>query len=330
MTTVYTTNDMNEYSQVGGAAYTYDENGNMISAADVGGTTTYAYDQDNQLVGVTAPGEDYYTYEYNFIGYQVSSVQNGEQINNLIDPSGLGNVVGQFDVSNNVIDNYTYGIGLVSQVNVTGNAAYYEFDQTGNTVGINNAAGQYVNRYNYFPFGQGTTLTAALPNPFTFAGKYGVSTDRNGLVDMRNRSYDPTTGQFVENDPLGLSGGDINIRRLSQNDPIEYTDPSGLDFGFPTNLDPVFVPLINIIRPYIKGYNIGVSGGAGSGEQAASSLPRVGKCMGTMAWEPRPLESPEPSWQRHLSRKLAGQHSIVSLQEPDCQAWLVEPFPPTP
>ena len=32
VTTVYTTNDMNEYTQVGDTAYTYDADGNMISA----------------------------------------------------------------------------------------------------------------------------------------------------------------------------------------------------------------------------------------------------------------------------------------------------------
>ena len=52
VTTVYTTNNMNEYTQVGGTTYTYDLNGNMISATDASGTTTYSYNQDNQLVSV--------------------------------------------------------------------------------------------------------------------------------------------------------------------------------------------------------------------------------------------------------------------------------------
>ena len=133
---------MNEYTQVGGTTYTYDLNGNMISATDASGTTTYAYNQDNQLVGVTTPGGDDSTYIYDALGYQVSSIQNGLQVNYLIDPSGLGNVVGQFDSSKNLIAHYTYGIRLVSQVSSNRNAAYYDFDLTGNTVGITNAAGQ--------------------------------------------------------------------------------------------------------------------------------------------------------------------------------------------
>ena len=49
VTTVYTTNNMNEYTQVGGTTYTYDADGNMISATDASGTTTYTFNAQNQL-----------------------------------------------------------------------------------------------------------------------------------------------------------------------------------------------------------------------------------------------------------------------------------------
>ena len=39
--------------------------------------------------------------------------------------------------------------------------------------------------------------------------------------------YDPTMGRFLQEDPIGLKGGDANFYRYCRNDPINATDPSG-------------------------------------------------------------------------------------------------------
>ena len=44
---------------------------------------------------------------------------------------------------------------------------------------------------------------------------------------MGARSYDPTTGQFLTNDPSGLAGGDTNLRIYAGNSPLDLIDPSG-------------------------------------------------------------------------------------------------------
>ena len=81
------------------------------------------------------------------------------------------------------------------------------------TIGITGASGQYLNHYAYLPFGQATTTASELPNAFEFAGQWGVTSDSVGSEFMGVRSYDPATGQFAQNDPAGLAGGDLNIRR---------------------------------------------------------------------------------------------------------------------
>jgi RHS repeat-associated protein len=116
----------------------------------------------------------------------------------------------------------------VSRVAAGGAAAYYDFDLTGNTAGLTNTAGAYVNRYTYLPFGETTTQASALPNPFTFAGQFGVMSVGGGLFDMRARAYSPATGQFLSDDPTGLAGGDTNLRRYVANEPMTQVDPSGL------------------------------------------------------------------------------------------------------
>ena len=68
----------------------------------------------------------------------------------------------------------------------------------------------------------------AIANPFTFVGQLRRSSDGSGLYDMRDRSYDPMTGQFVSNDPLGIAGLDTNLRRYVGNSPTNDIDPSGL------------------------------------------------------------------------------------------------------
>ena len=125
-----------------------------------------------------------------------------------------------------MIADYVYGLGLVSQIGPDG-AGYYDFDGSGNTTGITSTDGVYVNQYSYLPFGETTTVSAALPNPFTFSGQVGVVQVGANLFSMRARNYTPATGQFLSNDPLGLNGGGANLREYVQDNPIKFVDPSG-------------------------------------------------------------------------------------------------------
>jgi RHS repeat-associated protein len=51
--------------------------------------------------------------------------------------------------------------------------------------------------------------------------------DAGGLMYMRNRYYDPKTGQFTQTDPIGLAGG-LNTYGFAAGDPVSYADPYGL------------------------------------------------------------------------------------------------------
>ena len=110
VTTVYTTNNMNEYTQVGGTHYTYDADGNMISATDASGTTTYTFNAQNQLTAVNGPSGSW-SYQYDAFGNRVSSTAGGVTTNYVIDPFGLGNVVGEYDAAGNLVAHYNYGLG---------------------------------------------------------------------------------------------------------------------------------------------------------------------------------------------------------------------------
>jgi RHS repeat-associated protein len=51
--------------------------------------------------------------------------------------------------------------------------------------------------------------------------------DASGQMYMRNRMYDPQTGQFTQTDPIGIAGG-LNTYGFAAGDPVSYSDPYGL------------------------------------------------------------------------------------------------------
>jgi hypothetical protein len=51
--------------------------------------------------------------------------------------------------------------------------------------------------------------------------------DASGQMYMRNRYYDPATGQFTQTDPIGLAGG-LNAYGFAEGDAVSYSDPYGL------------------------------------------------------------------------------------------------------
>jgi RHS repeat-associated protein len=243
ITTQYTTNVMNEYVLVGNTIYTYDADGNLTSKSDANGNTAYSFDDENRLVGVNGSGLNA-VYTYNPFGQRNSATIDGQTTSYLVDPVGLWSITAEYDGNGSLLANYTYsvglstfGFGLTSRVASNGTAAYFDFDATGNTVGLTNAAGAYANRYSYLPFGETTVLASAVANPFTFVGQFGVMNDGSGTFDLRMRNYDPARGQFLSNDPIGFAAGDVNFRRYAGNDPVSRIDPVGLDWWCPWKKD---------------------------------------------------------------------------------------------
>jgi len=45
---------------------------------------------------------------------------------------------------------------------------------------------------------------------------------------MRNRLYDPQSGKFTQEDPIGIAGG-LNVYGFAGGDPVGLSDPFGLD-----------------------------------------------------------------------------------------------------
>lgn len=66
------------------------------------------------------------------------------------------------------------------------------------------------------------------PTSTAFHGSLLVDkADASGQLFRRNRYYDPATGRFTQEDPIGLAGG-LNVYGFASGDPVNFGDPFGL------------------------------------------------------------------------------------------------------
>ena len=113
--------------------------------------------------------------------------------------------------------------------NSTNTQDYYLNDANGNVVALVEN-GSVVERYEYSAYGTVTVYSAswvqqseAHDNTILFAGReLDVTT---GLYYNRARWYDPSKGVFITRDPIAA---DANLYRYCGNNPVSYTDPTGL------------------------------------------------------------------------------------------------------
>ncbi|WNF14428.1 ELWxxDGT repeat protein [Microcystis aeruginosa] len=223
VTAAYTTNNLNQYTSVGTATYTYDTDGNLIAKTQGGQTSTYSYDTENRLIQVVTP-EGTWRYEYDALGNRIASVKDGQRTEYLLDPTGLGDVVGEY--SNGAIARYVHGLGLVGRFDGSNAASFYDTDAIGSVIGLSGSSGAYLNRYSYLPFGEDLSKTETVANPFEYVGQWGVMDEGNGLDFMRARFYTSQEGRFMNPDPIGINGG-INLYQYSLNNPVSFIDPEG-------------------------------------------------------------------------------------------------------
>ena len=225
VTTEYTANRLNQYTQVGNVTYQYDADGNLIKEAGPDGTSTYTYDVKNRLVMLATP-QGTWKYEYDAFGHRIATAVNDVNSDYLVDPAGTGNLIAISDGNSDAM-RFTYGLGLAS-MSQGGTQAYYDFDVLGSVADLTSTGGTAVNTYSYLPFGRSQASMQTLANPFQFAGRSGVTTESNGLQDMRARFYNGDIGGFLSKDPLELQSGIGSFYAYVFNDPISLIDPTGL------------------------------------------------------------------------------------------------------
>jgi len=224
------------YTKVNGIEdeqFSYDAIGNLIrrTGPDENKQTVYTYDHENRLVGYN-DGNNNITYTYDGLGNRVAKTVNGQRIGFLNDINRrYVEAIAELDASGEPTRMRIWGNDLVSvRGHYVGTLHYYLHESPAGSVSrVLNPAGQTVNSYEYDAFGTPTNETEGVDNDYQFHGE--VQEEETGLLFLRARYYDPSKGRFLSKDPIA---GNLvipethNLYSFVQNDPINYSDPSGL------------------------------------------------------------------------------------------------------
>jgi RHS repeat-associated protein len=114
---------------------------------------------------------------------------------------------------------------------VNGTWYHHLYDGQGNCIIQSGDNGRVQVQYDYDAFGfpysynsSGTKVNAQ--TRFLFTGREWINDLR--LYDYRSRIYQPELGRFLQPDPKHFTAGDYNLYRYCHNDPVNKSDPSGL------------------------------------------------------------------------------------------------------
>jgi RHS repeat-associated protein len=84
-----------------------------------------------------------------------------------------------------------------------------------------------------WPAGQGVYYKRGGPDPTAGMTRTWIGSlpqngqDGTGMLYRRNRYFDPASGRFTQEDPIGLAGG-LNLYGFAGGDPVNFSDPFGL------------------------------------------------------------------------------------------------------
>jgi RHS repeat-associated protein len=115
-----------------------------------------------------------------------------------------------------------------------GVVSFVRADHIGRPVFATNASGVKVWTATYNPFG-GVYVSTGSPPTARFPGQWFQS--ESGLHQNWMRDYDPTTGRYLQADPLGLVDG-ASVYGYVRGNPGRWMDPTGLEDDRPSQSDP--------------------------------------------------------------------------------------------
>ncbi len=247
VTTDYTTNNMNEYTQVGDAQYSYNADGDVTSISDAGGTTNYSYNANDQLVAETSPSGSW-TFQYDAFGNRAGETDNGQTTQFLFDPSG--DLLAAYGGNGSSVAHYTYGLGSgpINEVMQGGTEYYYAYCSSGNTMGLTNAAGVQIQTYNYDPFGNSLGSSGSVFNLFTVGGQEGAITNSDGTVSTPSGDDHTDLGRPEDKSEFEIGPILATIFDVVSNG----LDAIGKEVSLISNAEP-FVSIYSIYHAYGEG-----------------------------------------------------------------------------
>ena len=219
-------NTSNELNSRPGASYAFDANGNTIVKTDGTGSTSYTWDFENRLGSVTLPGAGgTVTFKYDPFGRRIyKSSSSGTSVY----AYDGDNLVEETNATGGVVARYSQGLNIDEPLAMLRSSAtsYYQADGLGSVTSLTNTAGTAAQNYTYDSFGNIIATTGSLVNSFRYTGREWDT--ETSLYYYRARYYDPNSGRFASEDPIGFGSGQNNFYSYVANSPLGNLDPWGL------------------------------------------------------------------------------------------------------
>jgi RHS repeat-associated protein len=242
--TSYSPSALNQYQTYNGVIYNYDSNFNLREAPNWWGV----FDAENRLA-MAGGGGNVVSLTYDGLGRCVRRI---------VYPPGGGSStviyvydgwkpVLEFDAAGNYRASNIYGTGadeILFRWDTVYGGFIYKQDRHGNVVAVLDQWGNIVERYSYDAFGKPKIMSwwdnnerasSWIGNRFMFQGREYLS--ELNIYDYRHRFYQPTLGRFLQSDPTGFDAGDMNHFRYCGDDPVDRSDPMGLEGEHFSNLE---------------------------------------------------------------------------------------------
>jgi len=250
--TVFSTNQGNLFIPKTPQSFSYDADGNLTND----GRWAFTWDAENRLTslisldGVPAGASNAVYYSYDDLGRRTSKVISNwtgsawsldEDLRYVYDE---WNLIGELDSDGAPVRTYTWGQdlsgslqgaggvgGLVAMTVHSGDDAggyFFSYDGNGNVTAIVDASdGSIAAEYEYDPFGSLIRATGdvAFENRFRFSTKY--YDDESHFAYYGHRFYSPSTGRWLNRDPIAEQGG-LNLYCYVYNNSINFNDFNGL------------------------------------------------------------------------------------------------------
>jgi RHS repeat-associated protein len=215
--------------QYGDNEYTYRDSGELLTKTDMvsGDLTTYDYDELGNLLSVVLPNNSVVEYEIDALNRRVGRKFDGQVTHRWIYRDQL-NPVAELDADGNLVALFIYGTRSHVPDGMIKNGVRYLFvtDQIGSVRFVVNAeTGAVVQQIDYDAWGNVMMEQGAGFQPFGFAG--GLYDGLTTLVRFGARDYDPEVGRWTARDPLLFDGGQANLYVYVGADPVNRIDPPG-------------------------------------------------------------------------------------------------------
>lgn len=238
-------NELNQLLEDNTYTYQYDLNGNLIKKTSKVGTKhiDYIWSAENQLrqvklydnIGVLSKDV---SYKYDALGRRVERrvVSGTSDIVRKYVYDGE-HIIAILDGSNNFVAGYAYGPGtddplvLVTDYNEDGKLDTLNLVKDHqNSVKLVMDGTKVLQEMTYSAYGETSIGNRGQDKISTNNVFYYTSRElepETGDYFYRARYYDPKVGRFLSEDPIHFAGGDYNLYRYVENQPVVLRDPSG-------------------------------------------------------------------------------------------------------